>query len=102
LVAALAFVKLLGAAVEVFFEDVDFVWGGFGFEFARFTEAADEALGDNTNKGRVEKVGFDIEVEKSEESTDGVFSVESGEDELACETRFDGDFGGFLIADFTD
>jgi hypothetical protein len=99
---AFALEEFFGRAVENLFEEIDFVGGGLGFDFAIRADLADEALGDSANQGGVEEIGFDIKIEEAEKSTNDVFGVEGGKNELTGEPGFDGDFGGFAIADFSN
>ena len=65
-------------------------------------DAAEEALGEDSQERAGDEVGFDADVEQAGDCTGGVVGVEGGEDEVACEGCLDGELCGFGIADFAD
>jgi hypothetical protein len=65
-------------------------------------DAARKALGDHADRGVRHKERFDTHFAQSGEGAWSIVRMQRRENEVACESGFDGDLRRFLIARFTD
>ena len=70
--------------------------------FAFGTQAANEALRDDTFDGARTEVRLDPHINESCEGAGGVIRVQRAEDQVPCQRRLDRALGGFVVSNFTD
>ena len=63
---------------------------------------SDETLRTSEEDRGTDQERFDSHIVEPGDSASGIVGVQSGENLVAGESRFDGDIGGFVVANFTD
>ena len=63
---------------------------------------SDETLGTSEKDRRTDEERFDSHIVEPGNGTGGIVGVQGGENLVTCESGFDGDIGGFVVANFAD
>lgn len=104
-VAGFTAASLVNFKAEFFFFEAkvkEALFGDFDLFFAFEADLAAKALSDDQVGGGSDEEGFDAHVEEAVDGGGCVVGVEGGENQVSCESGFDGDLGGFKVADLTD